>query len=313
MSVIERIERIDLRSIWKHEARDFTVWLQDNIDVLKEAIGIELVNVEREQSTGSFNVDLLAEDSSGNTVIIENQLGQSDHDHLGKVITYLTAFEAKKAIWIVSLPRQEHIAAISWLNETTNCSFYLLKVEAIKIGGSNPAPLFTLIVGPSEEMKEIGSTKKDISERHELRFKYWQTLLDVSKEKDNLFSGISPTEYNWIGTSSGFSGVSYTYWVTKDGVRIEIYIDRGKDKDDENIKIFNLLKEKKDEIEAEFNDTLEWLEMPQYRACSIKKEIIGGVGWKADEQKWNESHQKAVGTMVKLSEATKGHILKIKV
>ena len=75
----------------------------------------------------------------------------------------------------------------------------------------------------------------------------------------------------------------------------------------------NLLKEKKDEIEAEFNDTLEWLEMPQYRACSIKKEIIGGVGWKADEQKWNESHQEAVETMVKLSEATKEHILKIKI
>ena len=114
--MIGKITKVPLRNIWKHEAKDFTSWLQNNIDVLNQVIDFQLSNVEREQSTGNFNVDLVAEDDDGNPVIIENQLEKSNHDHLGKVITYLASIGASKAIWIVSEPRQEHIKAISWLN-----------------------------------------------------------------------------------------------------------------------------------------------------------------------------------------------------
>lgn len=313
MNTIDRIERVDLRTIWKHEARDFTVWLQDNADVLKDTIGIELVNLEREKSTGNFNVDLLAEDSSGNTVIIENQLEKSDHDHLGKIITYLTAFDAKKAIWIVKEPKQEHINAISWLNESTDRDFYLLKIEAIKIGSSNPAPLISLIVGPSEELKDVGSTKKVISERHRLRYKYWSSLLEISKQKHNLFSNISPTEYNWIGTSSGLRGVSYTYWVTADKIRIDLYIDRGKDSEEENQRVFQLLMGKKDEIESILGLPLVWLDLPQYRACIVRFEVEQSAGWKTNESEWAQSHIKAVDSMIKFESATKRIIRSIRI
>jgi RecB family endonuclease NucS len=104
---VGRIERRELREVWKHEAHDFTVWLVDNIDLVGDAIGLELVSAEREQSAGAFNLDLLAEDKDGKQVIIENQLGRSDHDHLGKIITYLTAFDAETAVWIVADPRPE--------------------------------------------------------------------------------------------------------------------------------------------------------------------------------------------------------------
>ncbi|HQK64961.1 MAG TPA: DUF4268 domain-containing protein, partial [Tenuifilaceae bacterium] len=148
--MIGKIEKVPLRNIWKHEAKDFTTWLQNNIDVLTQVLDFQISNVEREQSTGNFNVDLVAEDENGNPVIIENQLEKSNHDHLGKVITYLASIGAGKAIWIVSEPRQEHVKAISWLNESTAAEFYLFKIEGIKIGNSDPAPLLTLIVGPSE-------------------------------------------------------------------------------------------------------------------------------------------------------------------
>ena len=153
--MIGKIERVNLRDVWKHEAFDLTTWLQDNIEVLNEAIGLNISNPENEQPAGSFKVDILAEDDSGNPVIIENQLEKSDHDHLGKLITYLVALEAKTAIWIVSDPRPEHLSSISWLNESSSANFYLLKLEAIKIDDSPPAPLLTLIVGPSEEVKEV--------------------------------------------------------------------------------------------------------------------------------------------------------------
>ena len=165
-----------------------------------------MLNPEREQSTGNFNVDILAEDESGNTVIIENQLEKSDHDHLGKIITYLTSFDAKIAIWIVSEPREEHIKAISWLNESTDSEFYLLKVEGIQIGDSNPAPLLTKIVGASQEAKMVGSAKKEKTELHKIRYKFWSGLLEKAKGRLKLFNAISPTAYNWIGASSGVRG-----------------------------------------------------------------------------------------------------------
>lgn len=106
--------------------------------MVNEALGLSLVGVERERSAGDFSVDLVAEDeSSGNPVVIENQLEKSDHDHLGKLLTYLVAMGADTAIWIVSEPRPEHVSTISWLNESSSASFYLLKVEAVKIGVEN--------------------------------------------------------------------------------------------------------------------------------------------------------------------------------
>lgn len=97
--MIGKIERVPLREVWRHEALDFTTWLEGNVDVLNDVLDITLSGPEREQSAGSFSVDLVAEDESGNPVIIENQFGKSDHDHLGKLITYLTAIDAKAAIW----------------------------------------------------------------------------------------------------------------------------------------------------------------------------------------------------------------------
>lgn len=125
--------------------------------MLNTTLDLTLVNVDREQAAGSFSIDLVAEDEGGGTVIIENQLEKSNHDHLGKIITYLSAMEAKAAIWLVSDPRPEHVAAIAWLNESSSAAFYMVKVEAVRIGDSPAAPLFTLIVGPSEDTKDVGA------------------------------------------------------------------------------------------------------------------------------------------------------------
>ena len=181
--MVGRLERVRLRDVWSHEAQDFTPWLAENIDVLNNAIDLSLSIVEREHPAGDFSVDLVAEDESGNPVIIENQLERSNHDHLGKLITYLTAIGAKAAIWIVSDPRPEHISAISWLNESSSASFYLLKLEAVRIEDSPPAPLLTLIVGSSEESQEAGETKKEFTERYILRHRFWTQLLERAQKK----------------------------------------------------------------------------------------------------------------------------------
>ncbi len=309
--MIGKVDRVKLREVWKHEARDFTKWLEENIDVLNDITNLDLVSAEREKSAGKFSVDLVAEGADGGTVVIENQLEKSNHDHLGKLITYLTSIEAKIAIWIVSDPRPEHIRAISWLNESSSAAFYLIKVEAIQIGKSVPAPLFTLIVGPSEESKDIGQAKKEISERNKLRHKWWSKLLEYSNSKTKLFNNISPSEYSWIGKGSGMRGVTYNFMITKNESGVEIYIDRGKDADEENENIFNTLYKSKEKIETNLGSKLDWQRLEGKRACRIKIYVKGG--YRDSEEEWNAIHTKLVDNMIRFEKAFKPYIQKLNV
>ncbi|RLB87243.1 MAG: DUF4268 domain-containing protein [Deltaproteobacteria bacterium] len=310
--MIGKIERVPLREVWRHEAFDFTQWLQDNIDVLNNVIDLNLSNPEREQAAGSFNIDIVAEDDAGNPVIIENQLEKSDHDHLGKILTYLVAMGAKSAIWIVSNPRPEHISAISWLNESSAANFYLLKIEAIKIENSPPAPLLTVIVGPSEEAKEVGKAKKEIAERYIIREKFWTQLLDLAKQKTKLHSNISPTQHNWLGTSAGRQGLGYNYVLRKDGAQVELYIDRGKGKDSENKAIFEKIHANKEKIEKDFGEPLEWERLEGKRACRISKRINIG-GYRDPEENWPNIHEAMVDAMIRLEKSMKPHIAKLNI
>lgn len=150
-----------LRKVWSNEARDFTTCLEKNIGVLNDATGLSLSNVRREQAAGDFSVDLVAEDESGNLVVIENQLEQSDHKHLGQLIIYLTEKDAKAAIWIVKEARPEHIKAIGWLNESPSASFYLIKIkEPDSIRNASSEPSLTVIVDPNGVRRETDEKKE---------------------------------------------------------------------------------------------------------------------------------------------------------
>lgn len=304
LRAIGRLSRVPLREVWAHEAYDFTQWLQDNIDVLTAAIGIGLENVEREQSAGAFNVDLVAEDQSGAKVIIENQLGRSDHDHLGKVLTYLAAMNARAAVWIVADPRPEHVAAISWLNDSSSADFYLLKVEAVRIGGSEPAPLLTRIVGPSAETKAVAAQNREFSERYDLREQWWSNL--VARPEAHLHRHLTPGRYSWIGMSSGVRGLSLNYSVRQRDCQAELYIDRGQDCDEENRHVFEQLYAKKDIIETSFGSPLSWEALEGKRACRISQTVDGG--YKTDPEEWDEIHDKLVAIMNRLSDALKPHL-----
>jgi hypothetical protein len=308
--MIGKIEKVPLREIWKHEAHDFTTWLENNIDVLNSVLDFQLSTIQREHSTGNFNVDLVAEDDDGNIVVIENQLEKSNHDHLGKVITYLASVGAAKAIWIVSEPRQEHVKAISWLNESTAAEFYLFKIEGIKIGDSVPAPLLTLIVGPSEEVREAGQTKKDYAERHHLRKEFWQFLLEKAKSKTKLHSNITPGMYGWIGTGVGFGGLTLNYVIGQHEAKVELYIDHDKETGKKNKEIFDKLFEHKDQIEKDFGEALSWERLDGKRACRIVKHF-NGFGFR-DKDHWGDLAENMIESMIKLEKSLSGYIQNLK-
>jgi hypothetical protein len=225
---------------------------------------------------------------------------------LGKVITYLVAMEARAAIWIVSEPRPEHVSAITWLNESSSASFYLLKLEAIKIGDSAPAPLLTLIVGPSETTKAVGKAKQEFAERYDIRRNFWTQFLEYAKTKTKLHATITAGKYHWLGTGAGKSGLAYNYVILEHEASAELYIDRGKDSAEENKAIFDKLYEHKTEIESSFGESLEWQRLDSKRACRIKKAItIGGC---KDEEKWQEINIATVDAMMRLEKALKPFI-----
>lgn len=303
---IGRLSRVPLRDVWRHEAYDFTRWLQDNIDVINSVLDLDLQNIEREQSAGAFSIDLVAEDEAGSKIIIENQLEKSNHDHLGKLITYLSSMKARAAIWIVAEPRPEHVAAIAWLNESSSADFYLVKVEAVRIGSSLPAPLLTLIVGPSAETEAVAKSNEEFAERHHLRKRWWTSL--VARPEAKSHKSITPGVYNWIGSGSGIRGLSFNYVVTKYECGAELYIDRGDEA--ENKSIFDQLFKKKAEIEAAFGAALDWQRLDGKRGCRIRVDCDGG--YRSPESEWPELQDNIVAAMNRLELAIRPHLRGLK-
>jgi len=291
---IGRLVRVDLREVWKHEAHDFTQWLEQNIDLLNEAIGLSLTVSGRERAAGAFACDLVAEDESNGVVIIENQLERSNHDHLGKVITYLSQLGASTAIWIVSDPRPEHVGAMTWLNESSTGSFYMVKVEAVKIANSPAAPLFTQIVGPSAEVKEAAADKQEVAERHDLRRAWWAALLERAKLRSRLHAHLLPPTAGYVGTSSGAPGLYLNYVVWKDTGRVELYIDKGDVTQNKNV--FDTLQSHRGEIERAFGAALTWERLDNRRASRIAFYLEGG-GYRSPQEEWPEIQDEMIDAM----------------
>ena len=309
--MVGRLERVNLRGVWANEATNFTTWLERHLDILSEHIGIDLSLLEREKSVGSFSADIYAEGPNGDTVVIENQLEKTDHDHLGKLVTYLSNLEAKTAIWITSYPRPEHATAINWLNEITppDVSFFMVKVEAYTIGDSEPAPLFTTICGPSLEAKKIGEQKQRLAGRHLKRLDFWTELLEKARNKTNLHSNISPSKDNWITAGAGKAGMGWLYSIGINEASVELYIDRGADRKEETDEIYEKLLNDREEIEKRFGETLIWDKVEGRRVCRIKS--ICKIGGLKDEDLWDKIQADMIDRMIRLENALREPLSKI--
>lgn len=294
---IGKIQRVGLREVWRHEALDFTTWLEHNADVLSDALGVTVGNIERERSTGTFSVDLVGEDEAGNAVIIENQLERSDHDHLGKLITYWAAFEARTAIWIVSDPRPEHVGAVTWLNESVAANFFLVKLEAIRIGDSSAAPLLTLITGPSAETRQVGVQKQERAERHDFRQTFWASLLEQARGQRHPHSGVSPGTDSWLSAGSGMSGVHFTYTVRQWDASVQVVLERPDA--EENARMFEELNAAREVIEADYGAPLEWDRVDTRKRCFVGETLPDG-GYRDEEERWPEIQKSMIESMIRL-------------
>lgn len=285
-----KLERVDLRTAWKHEALDFTKWLtqEENLSQLSDEIGIEIESPQTEVSVGSFQADILAEDQDGNKVIIENQLEPSNHDHLGKLITYASGLQAKTIIWIVGDVKDEHKQAIDWLNLHTDgdTSFFAIKMELWKIGDSPPAPKFQIISKPNDWTKAVRTSTGGAqpSETKLLQLQFWNRFKESIANTKTTLRLRSPRPQHWYNLAIGSSVAHMALTInTQDKTMgCELYIPREK-------KLFAALTSHKEAIEREFGEQLEWMELHGKKASRIKvsrdADIENEEGWD-DLFKW---------------------------
>ena len=251
-----RIEKIDLREAWPNEAEDFTPWLSEQgLDELGDALGLELELQSTEEPVGSFALDMLCTElGKKRTVIIENQLEKTDHDHLGKLLTYAGGFDANVIVWIAKEFRDEHRQALELLNQRTgeDTEFFGLVIELWKIGNSHPAPHFKMVVAPNRIIKGE-------SERNRRYREFFQKLIDSLIERGFIKKALVAQPSNSYYFSAGHADrVRYGARLTGRGeARIEIYIDNSEDRDWNKV-LFDKLMEHRKDIESDLSESLEW-------------------------------------------------------
>ena len=227
-----KLSYVDPRIIWPNEAIDFTPWLANQIIRLGESLGMELELEQQEAEVGDFSVDILAKDlGTRQPVIIENQLTNTDHDHLGKLLTYAGGIAAQTVIWVALSIREEHRQALEWLNQVTgtNVNFFGVVIEIFKIDDSKPAYRFRPVVFPNEWQKtRKARTEHDISSRARAYKSFFQALIDELREKHHFTGARAGQPQNWYCFSSGIGGISYcTSFTQGKRVRAEVNIDLG--------------------------------------------------------------------------------------
>ncbi len=292
-----KIKRIhDLRMIWPHEANSFTKWLakEENLSKLGEDIGIDLVLEERESSVGNFSVDIFAnEESTGRKVIIENQLEDTDHDHLGKLITYASGKGAEVIVWVVKRALDEHRQAIEWLNQHTDTSlgFFLVEIELWQIDDSAIAPKFNVIERPNDWAKQMKNSE-NLSDRKQMLLKFWNGFNDYIAKSDifkNDFTIRKAQPDHWYDLSVGNSSyhICMTISAQKKRLSCGVYIPDNKD-------LFHTFEDNKDIFQKEFGEDGDWKEAAKATRIVIYKGFDP-----YNETKWEEAYAWFVENAIK--------------
>lgn len=297
LSKLEEIK--DPRTVWPHEALDFTPWLaqDDNITLLADAIGIDITVDETESSVGDFNVDIFAsETGTDRKIIIENQLEDTNHDHLGKLITYASGKSADIVIWVVKQASEEHKAAIEWLNNHTDDSvgFFLCEIKLYRIGNSEPAVKFEVIEKPNDWTKEIKKSES-INETQQLRYDYWVAFEDYAFKNPTFaknFKKRKPSKNHWLNFSIGSSAchIAVSQIKQRNELDVELYIS-------DDTELYNSLYENKTDIELTSGLSFDWRELPDRKASRIVLEKSVQL---ENKNAWGSQFEWLIDVMVKM-------------
>ena len=293
-SQLGRLEQVDVRTVWTNEASEFTPWLarQENLEILGETLGLSLETESVEKEVGSFRADIVCTDTGTDSIVlIENQLSNTDHDHLGKLLTYAGGLHATTVLWLVTQFRDEHRAALDWLNSITSDDyrFFGIEIELWQIGDSRVAPRFNIVSMPNNWSKSVASVtgRTTTSETKLKQLEYWDNLHSVLNALNGPVSGNrKPQPQQWMSYAIGRTDFSLNavMQIWEGYVRVELYIS-GKGASDRRTR----LEEEKDQIEQELGFELEWGDQsPDARDQRISH-YLRNID-PADRSEWSNQH-----------------------
>ncbi len=299
------IERVDIREVWPTEDDHFTPWLGENLDKLGAELGLDLEVAETEAQVGTFKLDVRANDANTKgEVVIENQFGQTDHSHLGQLLTYAGGFDAQAVVWIAERFRDEHREALDFLNHRTGeeTQFFGVEIELWRIGSSAAAPHFNVIATPNEWRKQTVRAVRSgqVSDRRERYREFFQPLMDTLRESHRFTNARTAQPQNWYYFSAGHAQrVRFEATLASGGrARIALYVD---DTDREWNKIlFDNLEEQKAAVEAEIGEALSWERLDERRASRIAAYTEGSID--DPVERWSFTRQWMVERLLKFKE-----------
>lgn len=269
------IKKMDLRDVWSSESSDFTPWLakEENISLLGDAIGLELEVESQEKNVGPFRADILARDlTSNHYVLIENQLEQTNHNHLGQIMTYAAGLDAFSIIWIAKSFTEEHRAALDWLNRITeeNINFFGIEIEVIQIGDSLPAPQFKVVAKPNDWSKSVRSSAStgELTDTKLKQQQYWTEFKEYVEKNGSPFKVQKPSPQHWTNIALGRSNFYLSLTVNSQSHIICINLEIGGARAKEHFdKLRDLYEEdSKEHISAD----IEWLRLDDRKSCMVK-------------------------------------------
>jgi len=272
---LSRLTKVQLREAWPHEASDFTNWLaeEENLQLLSDEIGIDISLLEIEASVGRYYVDILAEEeTTGRKIVIENQLEATNHDHLGKLLTYASGFDAEIVVWIVKSVRDEHKQAVDWLNEHTDekINIFAIEMELWKIGDSPYAPKFQLLSQPNDWAKAVKSAggQSHLTETKLMQLEFWTQFRAFASARNTSLRLRKPSPQHWYDIAIGSSKVhvSLNMNTQSNEIRCELYISDSKE-------LYFALEARREEVEQALNYDLEWMPLEGKKASAVRTTI----------------------------------------
>ncbi len=301
-SKLARMEKVDLRDVWTREADDFTPWLatDDNIKLLGEALGLDLEVQQQEAGVGPYSADILCKEiETDRVVVIENQVEETDHTHLGQLLTYAAGLQASIVVWVAKSFTEQHRAALDWLNENSNgkIGFFGVEIEVWRIADSPPAPRFNVVAKPNKWTSEMQEAIRgsSLSKRQQFRVKYWTALADYLKASRSSLHFSGPTRSTYVWARWSLQGLRCGFQISVKNKFIYVFLGT---LDADKVHVLEQFREQRIKaLEKDFGARIEWEEYQDKNRIWL---YISQEADPSDTKDWPRQHEWMKDTSEKL-------------
>ncbi|WP_435203719.1 DUF4268 domain-containing protein [Qipengyuania sp. 902] len=319
-------------------AEEFGEWIDSSrrIDLLCLDSGANLVVVElkRTEDGGHMELQALRYAAMISAMTFEQLVetharflnpGQPDHEEAGAAILKFLGWDGPdedqfgqdtRIILASANFSKELTTAVLWLRDR-DIDIRCMRLQPYRMDSG----VVLLDVQPIIPLPETASFQTQIgvkrqaerkhrTERHDLRYKFWEGLLEFARARTDLHINRKPTKDNWIAGGIGRKGFQLSYVIRQQDSQVELWISHGKKQADKNRAAFEQLQQYKQEIEASFGAPLDWMPLENNDGCRIRYVIDGG--WKTSPERWPETYEQLVDAMIRLNIALRDHVAELK-